>query len=63
MMPSKQENSLLAYQLEVLKQEIDLVSATIRQGDEITKSVKHWAITVWAAALGGADRPPLTGPC
>jgi hypothetical protein len=42
------------FQLELLKAEIETVNATIRQGDEVTKSIKEWAITVWAGAVGGA---------
>ena len=38
----------------LLKAEIETVNTTIRQGDEITKSIKEWAITVWAGAVGGA---------
>ena len=42
------------FQLEMLKAEIETVNTTIRQGDEITKSIKEWTITVWAGAIGGA---------
>ena len=45
---------VLTYQLELLRSEIEIVNATIRQGDEITKNIKQWTITVWAASLGGA---------
>ncbi len=48
------EPKLLDIQLALLKQEIEVINTAITQGDEITKNVKQWAITVWAAALGGA---------
>lgn len=44
----------LGYQLEMLKVEIDTVNASIRQMDEITKSVKEWTVGLWTAAIGGA---------
>ena len=53
--------SLLQYQLEMLKAEIEVINATIRQMDDISKSLKEWTITVWAASLGGAlITPQLT---
>jgi hypothetical protein len=42
----------LEYQLNFLKQEIEMVNASIRQMDEITKNVKQWAILTWTAAVG-----------
>lgn len=45
---------VLRFQLDMLKVEVDVVNSTIRQMDDITKSLKEWAITVWAAALGGS---------
>lgn len=55
-MNSSQEPCALAFrfQLDVLRDEIELVNAQIRLGDEISKSIKEWTIIVWAAALGGA---------
>ena len=46
--------TLLEFQLDMLKSELETVNATIRQMDEITKSVKEWAIGLWTAAVGGA---------
>lgn len=46
--------SPLEYQLDILKLEIETVNATIRQMDEITKSVKEWTIGLWTASIGGA---------
>lgn len=49
------ENSTpLQYQLEMLKAEVEIVNATIRQMDDISKSLKEWTITVWAASVGGS---------
>jgi hypothetical protein len=52
----------LQYQLEMLKIEVEVVNATIRQMDDISKSLKEWSITVWAAALGGALVTPDLKP-
>lgn len=46
------------YQLEMLKLEIEVVNATIRQFDDISKNLKEWAITIWAASVGGAIATP-----
>lgn len=46
--------SPLEYQLDVLKLEIETINTTIRQMDDITKSVKEWTIGLWTAAVGGA---------
>jgi len=53
-MATSSESKLLETQLTLLQQEIGLVNGAIEQGDEITKSIKQWTITVWAASLGGA---------
>ena len=45
---------LLQYQLEMLKLETQVANETIRQMDDISKNLKEWAITVWAAGVGGA---------
>ena len=42
------------YQFDLLKVELDLVDSTIRQHDEITKSIKNWAIVTWIASMGAA---------
>ena len=44
----------LQYQLQMLAAEVDVVNATIRQMDDISKNLKQWTITVWAASVGGA---------
>lgn len=44
----------IEYQLDLLKVELETVNATIRQMDEITKSIKEWTIGLWTAAIGGA---------
>jgi len=44
----------LEYQLELLKTEIETVNGSIRQMDDITKSVKEWTVGIWAASVGGA---------
>lgn len=51
---SKKQSAVLCLQLDMLKSEVEVVNATIRQLDDVTKSVKEWAITVWTAALGGS---------
>jgi len=44
--------SAFEYQLELLKIELDQVDSAIRQMDEMTKSVKNWAIVTWTLCLG-----------
>lgn len=46
--------SVLDYQLDVLKLEIEVLNDSIIKIDDITKDVKQWAITLWTAAIGGA---------
>jgi hypothetical protein len=53
-MADANDNPVLAYQLEMLRDEFKAVNETIRTGDDITKSIKEWAITVWVAAVGGS---------
>jgi hypothetical protein len=45
---------LLDFQLDTLKQEIDIVNSSIRQMDSMSEKVKNWGIVTWAAATGGA---------
>ena len=47
------ENSskALEYQLDVLKQEIEIIDNLNARYDEMTQSVKNWAILGWAAML------------
>lgn len=40
------------YQLELLKEELAHINGAIRQHDEMTKSIKNWAILTWTATLG-----------
>ncbi len=55
------EKSAFEYQFELLKSELDLVDSTIRQHDEITKSIKNWAIVTWTASIGVClSQAPLT---
>lgn len=46
--------SAFEYQLELLKVELDQVNSSIRQMDEITKSIKDWAIVTWTFSLGAS---------
>ncbi|HEX7154436.1 MAG TPA: hypothetical protein VF618_23320 [Thermoanaerobaculia bacterium] len=48
------EDAALNYQLEMLKVEIETINSTIRQMDDISKSLKEWTVTIWAASVGGA---------
>jgi hypothetical protein len=45
---------LFEFQLEILKQEIETINASIRQMDLMTEKVKNWAIVTWTAATGAA---------
>ena len=46
--------TLLEYQLDMLKVEIQANDETIARMDEITKNVKQWAIALWTVSVGGA---------
>jgi hypothetical protein len=46
--------SLISYQVDLLKVEIETINTSIRQMDEICKNIKQWAITLWTATVGGA---------
>lgn len=46
--------SLIGYQIDLLKVEIETINTSIRQMDEICKNIKQWTITLWTAAVGGA---------
>jgi len=47
-----EERRAFDVQLEVLKAELTHIDGAIRQHDEITKSVKNWAIVTWTASIG-----------
>ncbi len=47
-------SSAFEYQLELLKVELDQINSSIRQMDEITKSIKDWAIVTWTFSLGAS---------
>ena len=47
-----QERRPFDYQLELLKAELTHINGAVRQHDEITKSVKNWAILTWTGSLG-----------
>ncbi|MDM4015981.1 hypothetical protein [Roseiconus lacunae] len=53
-MSDQDTSPVLTYQLEMLRDEFKAVNETIRAGDDITKSIKEWAITVWVASVGGS---------
>ncbi len=44
--------NLFLKQFGLLNKELDLIDAAIRQLDEITKSIKNWAIVTWTASVG-----------
>ena len=46
------ERSAFDTQIEMLKAELTHINGAIRQHDEITKSVKNWAIVTWTASIG-----------
>jgi hypothetical protein len=45
-------------QFDLLKQELSLLDLAIRQYDELTKSIKNWAILTWSASMGLAASSP-----
>jgi hypothetical protein len=48
------QSTYFEYQLSLLQTELETIGSSIRQMDDITKNIKQWTITVWAAAVGGA---------
>lgn len=54
--------TLLERQLALLDKELDLVDSSIRQIDQITTSIKNWAIVTWTAAVGVALATPRLQP-
>jgi hypothetical protein len=49
---------LVDFQWELLKAELTHIGGTIRQHDEITKSVKNWAVVTWTASIGLSLKDP-----
>lgn len=43
---------LVDIQLEMLNAELSHIGGAIRQHDEITKSIKNWAVVTWTASVG-----------
>ena len=43
---------LVDVQLEVLKAELKHIDGAIRQHDQITTSIKNWAVVTWTASIG-----------
>ena len=52
------EKRLFDIHLELLNNELKSIDGAIRQQDEITKSVKNWAVVTWAASIGVALKEP-----
>jgi hypothetical protein len=48
------ERRLFDIQLELLSNELKSIDGAIRQHDEITKSIKNWAVVTWTGSLGVA---------
>jgi len=48
------EKSVYERQFELLLSEINLINGAIRQHDDITKSIKNWAVLTWTAGMGAA---------
>ena len=46
--------SLVDRQFDLLKKELELIDAAIRQIDDMTKGIKKWAIVTWTASVGVA---------
>ncbi len=52
MVSSTAKITAFEYQLELLKVELNQIDSAIRQMDDITKSIKDWAIVTWTFSLG-----------
>jgi hypothetical protein len=57
--PLPNAKSLFEYQFDLLKSELDLINASIRQMDDIGKNIKNWAILVWIASVGWFISTPV----
>lgn len=53
---------LFDIQLELLTNELKSIDGAIRQHDEITKTVKNWAVVTWTASIGFALKEPSLRP-
>src|SRR5215470_4635923 len=51
---AQRTESVFARQFELLKLEMTLIDSAIRAQDDITKSIKNWAIVTWTASIGFA---------
>lgn len=49
---------LVDIQLEMLNAELNHIGGAIRQHDEITKSIKNWAVVTWTASVGLSLKEP-----
>lgn len=49
-------------QFDLLKLEMTLIDNAIRSQDDITKSIKNWAIVTWTAGVGFAVANPVLKP-
>ena len=49
---NRQVNETFKYQLDILKWELEYIQSGIRQMDEITTSIKNWAIVLWSGSIG-----------
>ena len=48
----RNEGRIFDVQLELLNNELRSIDGAIRQHDELTKSVKNWAVVTWTASIG-----------
>ena len=53
---------LVDIQLEMLNAELNHIGGAIRQHDEISKSVKNWAVVTWTASIGLSLKEPDLHP-
>jgi hypothetical protein len=54
----QRSGNVFQYQFDLLRQELGLLDLAIRQYDEVTKSIKNWAILTWTASMGLAASSP-----
>jgi hypothetical protein len=45
------DNSLSAFQQDILKQEVEIIDRTIARIDQIQQTMKNWCITIWGGSL------------
>ena len=57
-----EQKRLVDIQLEILSGELKHIDGAIRQHDQITTSIKNWAVVTWTASIGLSLKEPSLHP-